>query len=227
MPDLFTYDPDQGLEYDPAGEESVTHASDSFEGVVEGDSVAGSVPDPEVPEQSLELSTVPDDGSDLTVYVQQIAELQAAAYAVANPVSGSLASSTLDYFERVVNGLPSDYTYVAYKASDSDFYAGVLIYGKHVDVSGDTVIFGDGAVELRVSRTSSGGTYYIHYNSADASGSSVPVSHNGTILYYTNGLEGFPTLGAYRSPSVLPPLLAAVFFGFVLSFILRRFFRRD
>lgn len=231
--DLFTYDPGSGLDYVPA--------EDPTQSEIEGGNLENGVSDVLSDPQDIQSDLVQNEegspesdilaigdsgNSDSDVLLQQIAEVQVETYAIDNPVSGSLSSATLDYFDRVANGLPEDYTYLAYKTSEDDSYSGSLIYGKHVDVSGKTVIFGNDSTELRVARSSSGGRYYINYYSSDASGSTVNLDSGSTILYYSNAVPGLPTLGDHRSPSVLPSVLGALFFGFVLAFVLRRFFKR-
>lgn len=231
--DLFTYNPEHGLDYEPSdeiGEESTENGVDDIEVSTERDILSDPV---SVEEESTEVSETSDIldfdnyGNSDSDLLQQIADIQVETYAASNPVAGNLSSNTLDYFDRVVNGLPSDYKYVAYKTSSQDSYAGSLIYGKHVDVSGNILIFGEDSVELTVSRNNYSGTYYITYDSSDASGDTVSVSNSGNVLYYTNGLEGFPTLGDYRGDTVFPMFLGLMLFGFTLAFILRRFFKRD
>ena len=133
------------------------------------------------------------------------------AVASSNPTSGTLSSTTLDYFDRVVQGLPRGYGYIAYKSSDSDSYAGSLIYGKDYEVNGNSIVFGEGAVELALSRsTTSSYSYYLSYNYTEADNYSVSLPSDGTTLYYTNLVSGRPTLGSGRELDIAPFLVVAL-----------------
>lgn len=188
-----------------------------------GNSVSGEENSSEVSspdEVSVDDAFSPDAGvlfSDLPV----------AVYAVDAPVSGTMSSTTLDYFDRVVDGLPSDYGYVAYKTSNDDSYAGSLIYGRDYDVNGNNIVFGEGAVELVLSRYNYGNyNYYLQYDSRDASNTTLSLPGSGTLLYYTNLVDGRPILGKGNRPFEIAPYitvaLLAVFVSCVLGRILKR-----
>lgn len=158
-------------------------------------SVLGS--ETEVPQAQTFALPASDSGDVPVVLSEEVAE----ALLASTPASGSLSSSTIDYFDRLVDGLPSDYCYVAFRNDSDDSYAGSIVYGDDYDVSGNTVVFGEGAVEIAVSR-SSGSSYssYITYDASDASDSVVNLGQSGTILYYTNAVPGYPILGSGARP---------------------------
>lgn len=150
-----------------------------------------------------------------------------AVYAVEPAVSGALSSTTLDYFDRVVDGLPSDYGYVAYKTSNDDSYAGSLIYGRDYDVSGNSIVFGEGAVELVLSRYSYGNyNYYLQYDSRDASNTTLSLPASGTLLYYTNLVDGRPILGKGNRPFEIAPFITVALIAVLASCVLSRIIKR-
>lgn len=152
-------------------------------------------------EEITENEVAADSSSDSGDSVMLLSEELIDALAVNSPASGSLNSSTIDYFDRLVDGLPLDYGYVAYRNSSDDAYAGTIIYGKDWETSGNSVVFGEGAISIDVSRvTGSGYTNYITYDASDASNSVIGLNQSGTILYYTNAVEGFPILGSGARP---------------------------
>ena len=99
-----------------------------------GDEVGTPVSDTEtLPEDSVSSEIAGD--SDISADVSVLySGAPVAVYAVGSAVGGSLSGTTLDYFDRVVDGLPSDYGYIAYKTSNDDNYAGSLIYGRDYSV---------------------------------------------------------------------------------------------
>lgn len=237
--DLFTYNEETGeVEYQPVetsdAEDSVQTGEESSENGCDqvspsGDDTGDLLSDSEgVSEDTSEISeadSVDLTGSNTSVLV--VSDEAVAALAASSPASGSLSSSTIDYFDRLVSGLPSDYTYVAYRNDSDDSYAGTIIYGENADVSGNTIVFGKDAVEIDVSR-SSGSSYssYISYATSDATDAIVTITSSGTILYYTNALEGYPVLGGYREPvgasAFLVVGLLAAFASAVLTRLLGR-----
>lgn len=174
--------------------------------------------------ETPELDSIDSDSGSVTV---TLSAEQSAVLLASSPASGSLNSSTIDYFDRLVSGLPSNYCYVAFRNNTDDSYAGTIIYGKDFDCNGDTIVFGKGAVEIDVSRvTGSGYSSYIHYDALDASDSYVDISQSGNILYYTNAVEGYPILGDSGrvfdvSPFLVVGLISAMAVA-VLSKLLNR-----
>lgn len=199
-PSLFEVDPvTNEIVYEESGvEESGVY---TFE---DGDSGSLLQSEEEVLEE--EMDTASDVGSGDGVML--LSEEVEAALLASTPAAGSLNSSTINYFDRLVDGLPSDYVYVAYRNSSDDTYAGSIIYGKEWDCNNNTVVFGEGAIEIDVSRVSgSGYSNYISYDASDASDSIITLSQSGTILYYTNAVEGYPILGTGARPFDIAPFL--------------------
>lgn len=150
-----------------------------------------------------------------------------AVYAVGSPTSGTMSSTTLDYFDRVVDGLPSDYGYVAYKTSNDDSYAGSLIYGRDYSVNGNNIVFGEGAIELVLSRYNYGNyNYYLQYDTNDASNTSLSLSGSGTLLYYTNLVDGRPILGKGNRPFEIAPYITVALIAVLASCVLSRIIKR-
>lgn len=219
---LFSVNPDNEVVYDPSVESEVLTDGSVEDGSV-GDEIGTSVSDSEVfPEDSVSPeipadSDIPVDGAVL------YSGSPVAVYTVGSAVGGSLSSTTLDYFDRVVDGLPSDYGYVAYKTSNEDGYAGSLIYGRDYDVSGNNIVFGKGAVELALSRYQQGNyNYYVYYDSSSAENASVSLPASGTLLYYTNLIDGRPTLGRGARPFEISPYIVVALIAVLASCILGR-----
>lgn len=171
-------------------------------------------------------SGVPDLDDNYTSDLS-LSEYEAAVLAL-DPVSGALGSSTLDYFDRVVSGLPSDYIYIAYRTSSDSSYDGVLYFGSDFQLSNGCIDFGSDAQELRVTRVSSSGyNNEVRYTSSDVSFSSVYYDQNGSVLYYTNASPGFPVLGSYAAPRsysfyIVPALIGALAFVVFSKLLLKR-----
>ena len=231
---LFEYNEETGqVEYVPSEEEIGEESAVVESGLVApADSSAGSVLPSEMEgEEIVEENEVPvgsDNSSDGSVdsVLDNVQIMQ--ALLASTPASGSLSSSTIDYFDRLVSGLPSDYAYVAYRNDADDSYAGTIIYGGDYDVSGDSIVFGEGAKAVDVYRRGgSGYQNYITYDTSDASDSVVTVSDSGTILYYTNAFEGYPVLGNYYRPVGFSSLIVVGLLASFATCILSRLFNRN
>lgn len=188
-----------------------------------GNSVSSETDSPEVSSQdevSVDDTFSPDTGvlpSDSAL----------AVYAVDAPVSGTMSSTTLDYFDRVVDGLPSDFGYVAYKTSNDDSYAGSLVYGRDYSVNGNSIVFGKGAVELVLSRYNYGNyNYYLQYDSRDATNTTLSLPSSGTLLYYTNLVDGRPILGKGNRPFEIAPYITVALLAVLVSCVLGRILKR-
>lgn len=172
--------------------------------------------------ETSQVETSVGFGSDIVAPLGS-ADNPVSVLAIDNAVSGTMSSTTLDYFDRVVDGLPSDYGYIAYKTDTSDAYAGSLIYGRDYDVSGNNIVFGEGAVELALSRYyDSNRNYYLSYSESDASDSSVSLPDSGTLLYYTNLVDGRPTLGRGARPFEIAPYITVGLICVLASFVIGR-----
>lgn len=126
-----------------------------------------------------------------------------------SPASGSLGSSTIDYFDRVVSGLPSDYKYIGYRTSSDDSYDGVLYFGDDYEIENNVITFGEDTTELRVVRENSSGYNTVtNYYENVIDGASIAYDLNGSTVYYTNAEFGYPLMGGYDVPFDYSPLIA-------------------
>lgn len=142
-----------------------------------------------------------------------------------SPASGSLGSSTIDYFDRVVSGLPSDYKFIAYRTSSDDSYDGVLYFGDNYDVENNVITFGEDTTELRVVRESSSGYNQItNYYENVIDGTSIAYDLNGSTVYYTNAEVGYPILGGYVKPFDYSPFIAVGLLCVMALAILQKIF---
>lgn len=217
---LFTVNDSGEIEYNSENEVDLYGTA---EGGTLGSEVGTTLPDTEtLPEDSVS-SEIPVDSNISPDGTVLYSGAPVAVYTVGSAVGGSLSSTTLDYFDRVVDGLPSDYGYVAYKTSNDDSYAGSLIYGRDYDVSGNNIVFGKGAVELALSRYQQGNyNYYVAYDTSDAENASVSLPSSGTLLYYTNLVDGRPTLGRGARPFEISPYIVVALIAVLASCIFGR-----
>lgn len=228
---LFDFDSEIGeMEYIPS-EEEMEVVEDGASGIIDENGGMGSVLQGEetapegFPEDSL-LDSGSGSGSDGSP-LSEIQMMQAQALLASTPASGSLSSSTIDYFDRLVSGLPYDYAYVAYRNDSDDSYAGTIIYGGDYALSQDSIVFGEGAVQIDVSRRSgSGYQNYITYDSSDASDVVVTPSIDGTILYYTNAFTGYPVLGGSTRPVGFSQFLTLGLISVIVAVLLGKIFNR-
>lgn len=217
---LFTVNDSGEIEYNSENEVLV---DGSTENGSLGDEVGTSVSDSETLPEDIVSSEIPVD-TDIPVDGAVLPSgSPVAVYAVGSAVGGSLSSTTLDYFDRVVDGLPSDYGYIAYKTDNDDSYAGSLIYGRDYDVSGNNIVFGKGAKELVLSRNRVGNyDYYLRYDIRNAENTSVSLPSDGTLLYYTNLVDGRPVLGNGARPFEISPYIVVALIAVLASCILGR-----
>lgn len=221
---LFTVDESGQIQYNFENEvmEDGLNENDALDSSV-GDSLSGKA---DSSQSDVQTEVSGDDAFSPDTGVLSSDSL-VAVYAVEPAVSGALSSTTLDYFDRVVDGLPSGYGYVAYKTSNDDSYAGSLIYGRHYDVSGNSIVFGEGAVELVLSRYNYGNyNYYLQYDSRDASNTSLSLPTSGTLLYYTNLVDGRPILGKGNRLFEIAPYITVALIAVLASCVLSRIFDR-
>lgn len=221
---LFTVDESGQIQYNFENEvmEDGLNENDALDSSV-GDSLSGEA---DSSQSDVQTEVSGDDAFSPDTGVL-FSDSPVAVYAVEPAVSGALSSTTLDYFDRVVDGLPSGYGYVAYKTSNDDSYAGSLIYGRHYDVSGNSIVFGEGAVELVLSRYNYGNyNYYLQYDSRDASNTSLSLPASGTLLYYTNLVDGRPILGKGNRLFDIAPYITVALIAVLASCVLSRIFDR-
>lgn len=231
--DVFELDSAGQIVYESVdGDESVSdnlfgidevenNGSDVIEDVVEGDSESDSLEDSETVSETEE--NVFFDSSDFDGFSLLSDEVSEVVVQSLSPASGTLASSTLDYFDRIVSGLPNGYRYIAYRTSDNS-YDGVLYYGNDFTLYDNVITFDDDCIEMRVYRTSSSGTYnYTYaYSRNFADGASIAYDLNGETVYYTNASEGYPLLGGYKPGVSLSSFLVVGVLTACLSAVLSK-----
>lgn len=229
---LFEYNEDTGeMEYTPAEEltetdgsaasatdpvvdvtETESEVTEDGTGIIEntgsGNDVSDSVESEEDSPPTQEIMVV--NTVDGAVPVTLSDEVTTALLEATTPAGGSLGSSTLDYFDRVVSGLPYDYKYVGYRISSDNSYDGVLYYGRDYDIEDGVITFGKDAKEVTVERISSSGySTYTDYSVSDAEGTEITLSQDGEVVYYTNAEVGYPVMGGILQPFGYAPLLTA------------------
>lgn len=230
-PSLFEYNEDTGeIEYTPTETEvTETDSSDvpaadpevdvtetesevteDGTGVTEntgsGNDVSDEVESEEDSSPTQEIMVV--NTVDGSVPVTLSDEVTTALLEATTPAGGSLGSTTLDYFDRVVSGLPYDYKYVGYRTNADNSYDGVLYYGRDYDIEDGVITFGKDAKEITVTRVSSSGySTYTDYSITDAEGAEISLSQDGEVVYYTNAEIGYPVMGGIEQPFSYAPLL--------------------
>lgn len=190
--------------------------------VYEDDSVS------EVPAESSEVLSESQD-----VLAVASSDEAATPYSVDTPTYGSVNTTVLGYFDRIADGLPNDYVYVAFRDSSSDTYSGVMIYGRNYTYDGSSVVFGDDSVIVSADRVvvgQSGNQYTYAYSLTESytDSQTVPVSVDGTTLYYTNVDVGYMRLGNGSnlninfSPFICIGLISAAFCAVLTRLLSRR-----
>lgn len=240
---LFEVNEDTGeVIYTPSEDEV---AADPEEQIAEGEEIedVGDVtaPSDEVGDVVLDSENVPENLEEIEEEASSLDILESgdsgvpvvlsedvtAAILAASPAGGSIGSSTLDYFDRVVSGLPADYKYIAYRTSSENSYDAVLYYGDDYEISGDVITFQE-AVQLEVERVSSSGyNTETNYSAEQISDTSVSFSQSGTVVYYTNAAEGYPVLGGYDQQKgydffIVPALIGAMAVVVLTKLMFRR-----
>lgn len=180
--------------------EGADNGESVVENVGEGDILPGALEDEEVLETTQETVLLNlSDGDAVPVVLSD--EVTTAIIDSMTPAGGALSSSTLDYFDRVVSSLPSDYKYVAYRTSTDNSSDGVLYYGDDYEIDDNCISFGEDACQLRVQRVSQSGYNNVtEYNCYSAVDVDVYYSQAGDTVYYTNAEVGYPVLGSVVQP---------------------------
>lgn len=196
---------------DPATHEAESEeisGTDTDEIIDSGIDVSDTLQDEEILEKTQEIEQIFSDGDTYNVSLLSD-EVQELLVNALTPASGSLGSSTLDYFDRVVSGLPSDYKYIGYRTSTDDSYDGVLYFGDDYEVEGNVITFGKDTTELRVVRESSSGYNQVtNYYEKEIDGASIAYDLGGSTVYYTNAEVGYPVMGGVTQPFNYSPLIA-------------------
>lgn len=191
-------------------EENLNEGSDenanvSDEVLSQGDTTTDSLQDSQTVPQTQETTVVNTVDSPVPVALEE--SVSAALVQSLTPHSGALSSATLNYFDRIVSGLPDDYIYIAYRTDSDNSADGVLYYGYDYEIDGSTVTFENGAVEVRVRRVNSGYNNETEYLRKEIGSTDVNLSHNSTLVFYSNAEVGFPILGGYEKPFSISPFL--------------------
>lgn len=164
-------------------------------------------------EDSSNVDLLPSGDSGVPVV---LSEDVTAAILASTPAGGSIGSTTLDFFDRVVSGLPADYKYIAYRTSSDNSYDAVLYYGDDFDISDDLITFGDGSTQIYVERVSSSSySAETKYVCSEISDVSVDFYQSGSVIFYTNAAVGYPILGGYEMRKdygffIVPALIGAL-----------------
>ena len=244
---LFEVDEDTGeLVYVPAEDETGTDIAGDSSGDVAGESEVtedagdAAAPSDEVGDMVLDTEDVTEtpveteedtagvallDAGDSGVPVV-LSEDVTAAILAASPAGGALGSSTLDYFDRIVSGLPADYKYIAYRTNSDNSYDGVLYYGDDFEVGDNMITFGDDATQIYVERVSSSYSSETNYVCSDVSDVSVDFSQSGTVLYYTNAVAGYPLLGGYEMKKGMSFYIVPALIGVLARSVMLKLSRR-
>ena len=181
---------------------------DSNQIIDSGNDVSNEIQDTQNYSQTQETGESSSSGDDYSISLLSD-EVQELIVNALSPASGSLGSSTIDYFDRVVSGLPSDYKYIGYRTSSDDSYDGVLYFGDDYEIENNVITFGEDTTELRVVRESSGGYNTVtNYYENEIDGASIAYDLNGSTVYYTNAEVGYPVMGGYEIPFDYSPLIA-------------------
>lgn len=187
------------------------------ENIGEGVDVSDSVQGEEIPSETSEDEQIVylGDSYNVELLSDEIQELLVNAL---SPASGTLGSTTIDYFDRIVSGLPDDVVYIAYRTSSTSSYDGVLYYSDDYNVKNNVVTFGDDTKEVRVLRSNYNGQNNVtQYYESDADGASIAFDMDGDIVYYTNAEVGYPVLGGIPqqigyAPFLVSAIMSAVFY---------------
>lgn len=152
--------------------------------------------------------------SDLSPLLQ-VNALAQAYYNDQTTAYGTFNSQILDLLDRIVDGYPSDYEYVAFRTSVTDTYATKMYIGKHGFRDGNKLRLRDGCDEISFIR-STGTNAHLYYTVRTVDSGSVLLADDSII--YSNISTGLPTLGDPRAGNlsislfVIPVLVACLFF---------------
>lgn len=180
--------------------------------------------EPDVPGQALDSSV---DGYDyfndpafmdfLQSYMEYNSIDSGVDLASLDPSASSyLSTAQLDLFDRILKS--GDYRYYIGYRTGSDSYGAVLYACDKITVSGSTIVM-DSPMRFQLYRTYSGNQYYYYYTHTQLSADTVNL--NSSILYYTNMVAGYPTLGDVGRNELMLSQPAIIAFGvFVLLLML-------
>lgn len=142
-------------------------------------------------------------------------------YAVPSSSTGFPNSSSVSYLEDVVKGYPLDYTYVAYRTSDSYAQAMILFIGPKAVVSGSNVsIENCDVIELQYNAGSGYNQYTIsrnfyHEDLAD-------IRLDSDVLAYTNAVEGYATFDTTMQRKSDMGIFSYILVGVIAFLVIQR-----
>ena len=227
--DTFNVDENGNVIMDPADPVEVVENGNV---TVPSDQIGDMVETPEVvPEDNVEIEEgsssndilVDNSGNVNLLSVED--ELLAIAASV-SPAGGSLGSSTLDFFDRVVSGLPSDYKYIAYRTSADDSYDGILYFSDDFDIINNRISFDECEVIEVVRESSSGYNNVTNYYTRHENDIDINYNLSGSVIYYTNAQPGYPVLGSIVQPLSYSPILVGSIVCSVIIAVLTKIIRR-
>lgn len=225
MSSLFEVDPVTNEIVYKQEEESITDGNNVDQTHDQGSVLQPEALDPAQVQENQMVVLDPDNLADSGIML--LSQDDIAVLALNAPATGSLNSSTIDYFDRIVNGLPAEYVYVAYRWSVDDAYAGTIVFGDDYVLNDDTIVFGDNTTQIDVERHSGQGmSTYISYDKKDASNAVVQVDQNGNILYYTNAFDGYPILGSGSKEFEIAPFIVVGLMAAIASVVLNKLLNR-
>lgn len=205
-------------------ESEVGDGTGTGEIIDEGTDLSDALQGEEVLEKTQEIEQIISGGDTYNVSLLSD-EVQTAVINALTPASGTLASGTLDYFDRVVSGLPSDFKYIGYRTSDDNGYDGVLYFGDDYKVKNNIITFGEDTKELRVVReTVSGYNTVTRYYETNIDGASIAYDLNGDVVYYTNAEIGYPVMGGFYQVFDYSPFIAVGLLCVMALAILQKIF---
>lgn len=181
----------------------------------------------------VDVELVPEDNLSEDVFTEEADDYGITPYSVDTPTYGSFNSTVLDYFDRIADGLPNDYVYVAFRDSTSDSYSGIMVYGRNYTYDGSKVVFGKDSVivnadRVTISQTGYNQNYAYSLTKSVTNSQTVPVSVKGTTLYYSNVDVGYMRLGNGNnlnvnfSPFICIGLISAAFTAVLTRLLSRR-----
>ena len=208
MASIFEVNENGNIVYQQSESEVSVSGNNYHSNVDSGIDASGEIQNTQNYTQTQETGESVSGGDDYGVSLLSD-EVQELIVNALSPASGSLGSSTIDYFDRVVSGLPSDYKYIGYRTSSDDSYDGVLYFGNDYEIENNVITFGEDTTELRVVRESSSGYNTVtNYYENEIDGASIAYDLNGSTVYYTNAEVGYPVMGGYDVPFDYSPLIA-------------------
>ena len=168
---------------------------------------------------NLSESVVEVSDGDASAYSQNINYYT--VYAVPSSSTGFPNSSSVSYLEDVVKGYPLDYTYVAYRTSESYAQDMILFIGPKAAVSGSTVsIENCDVIELQYNSGSGYNQYTISRNFYHEDLAEIQL--NQDVLAYTNAVEGYATFDTTMQRKSDMGIFSYILIGIIAFIVIQR-----